>query len=66
MCCCCSFSQETPAEEDAQIVDKILAMRRMKKKVINQVTKVFEHNVMARHVENELNLKNRFHLGISH
>jgi len=33
--------QENPAEEDAQIVEKILAMRRIKKKVVNQVMRNF-------------------------
>jgi len=35
--CWCVFLQENPSEEDAQIVEKILAMRRAKKKVVNQV-----------------------------
>jgi len=35
------FLQENPAEEDAQIVEKILAMRRVKKKVFNQVMRNF-------------------------
>ena len=39
--CLTLIFKENPSEEDAQIVEKILAMRRVTKKVVNQVMRIF-------------------------